>query len=386
MQVTSPKDPSQEFFIGLMSGTSLDGIDGVLCAIDANGHAVVLIHVSAEFSTDLKASFLELQTPTTNELHKEALAANQLTREYAQIVVRILKLAQLTPQDIRAIGAHGQTIRHQPVLSNSVGYSLQCLNGALLAELTNINVINDFRTRDIAAQGQGAPLVSAFHLSQFGNSEHSKAILNLGGIANLTLLSPHQPVLGFDTGPGNILLDSWIFDQKKLPFDDAGQWAKSGKPHPELLDILYAEAYFSDPIPKSTGRDLFNFQWLLQKIALCKFKPSAEDVQTSLIELTCMSIVQSLEQYLPHCREVIVCGGGAKNLFLLDKLSNACKISKIGAQVITTQELGLDPQTIEGMAFAWLAWRFDKKLPGNIAEVTGAKGPRILGTLHYKSY
>ena len=384
MQVTSPKDPFQEYFIGLMSGTSLDGIDGVLCAIDENGHAQVLIHACAEFSTDLKASFLELQAPTANELHKEALAANQLAREYAQIVIRILKLAQLNPQDIRAIGAHGQTIRHQPVLSNSVGYSLQCLNGALLAELTNINVVNDFRTRDIAAQGQGAPLVPAFHLSQFGNSGHCKAILNLGGIANLTLLSPHQPVLGFDTGPGNILLDSWIFDQKKLPFDDSGHWAKSGKPHPELLDILCAEAYFSDPIPKSTGRDLFNFQWLLQKIALCKSKPSPEDVQASLIELTCMSIVQSLEQYLPHCREVIVCGGGAKNQFLLDKLSDACKISKIGAQVITTQELGLDPQTIEGMAFAWLAWRFDKKLPGNISEVTGAKGPRILGTLHYK--
>jgi anhydro-N-acetylmuramic acid kinase len=386
MQVTSPKDPSQEFFIGLMSGTSLDGFDGVLCAIDANGRAEVLIHVCAEFSADLKASLLELQAPTENELHKEALAANQLAREYAQNVMRILKLAQLTPQDIRAIGAHGQTIRHQPVLSNSVGYSLQCLSGALLAELTNIDVINDFRSRDIAAQGQGAPLVPAFHLSQFGNSVHSKAILNLGGIANLTLLSLNQTVLGFDTGPGNMLLDSWIFDQKKLSFDDSGQWAKTGKPHIELLHILCDEAFFSAPIPKSTGRDLFNLQWLLQKITLCKSKPSPEDVQASLVELTCITIVQSLELYLPDCREVIVCGGGAKNQFLLEKLTHACKGSQLGAQVITTQELGLDPQTIEGMAFAWLAWCFDKKSPGNISEVTGAKGPRILGTLHYKSY
>jgi anhydro-N-acetylmuramic acid kinase len=300
--------------------------------------------------------------------------------------MRILKLAHLTSQDIRAIGAHGQTIRHQPVLSNSVGYSLQCLSGALLAELTNIDVINDFRNRDIAAHGQGAPLVPAFHLSQFGNSVHSKAILNLGGIANLTLLSPNQTVLGFDTGPGNILLDSWIFDQKKLSFDHSGQWAKTGKPHLELLHILCDEAYFSDPIPKSTGRDLFNLQWLLQKITLCKSKPSPEDVQASLVELTCITIVQSLELYLPDCREVIVCGGGANNQFLLEKLTHACKVSQLGAQVITTQELGLDPQTIEGMAFAWLAWCFDKKSPGNISEVTGAKGPRILGTLHYKSY
>ena len=385
MQITSHKDLNSQLFIGMMSGTSMDGIDGVLCSIHPNGQAEVLVHTSATFSTGLKEILQELQAPTDNELHKEAIAANQLAQEYADIVHRIMDLASLTPKHIVAIGAHGQTIRHQPILTTGVGYSLQCLNGALLAELTGIDVINDFRSRDIAAWGQGAPLVPAFHHSQFGNSAYSKAILNLGGIANLTLLNPNQPILGFDTGPGNLLLDARIFKNKQLNYDQQGHWGRSGHVDSELLHILLNEPYFSLPIPKSTGRDLFNLNWLLNKISLCISKPSAEDIQATLVALTTKTVVSSLFTYLPDCRELIVCGGGTKNLFLLERISHICKEHLASFALLTSEELGLDSQTIEGMAFAWLAWCFYNNTPSNIPEVTGAKGPRVLGSLHRKS-
>jgi anhydro-N-acetylmuramic acid kinase len=384
MQIASHKDQNSQLFIGMMSGTSMDGIDGVLCTIHSDGQAEVLVHTSAAFSKGLKEILHELQAPTHNELHKEALAANQLALEYAAIVHRILELGSLTPNHIVSIGAHGQTIRHQPILSNGVGYSLQCLNGALLAELTGIDVINDFRSRDIAAQGHGAPLVPAFHHSQFGSSDYSKAILNLGGIANLTLLSPNQPILGFDTGPGNLLLDAWIYKNKQLNYDHHGNWAQSGKVDSELLHLLLNEPYFALPIPKSTGRDLFNLNWLLKKMSLSDSKPSAEDIQATLVALTAKTVVSSLFTYLPECQELIVCGGGTKNLFLLERIAHMCKEHTASFTFMTTEEVGLDSQTIEGMAFAWLAWCFTSNTPSNIPAVTGAKGPRILGSLHRK--
>jgi len=384
MQITSHKDQNSELFIGIMSGTSMDGIDGVLCSIHSSGQSEVLVHTSAPFSSSLKEVLQELQAPSHNELHKEALAANQLANEYAAIVHRILELASLTPNHIVAIGAHGQTIRHQPILSNGVGYSLQCLNGALLAELTGIDVINDFRSRDIAAQGHGAPLVPAFHHSQFGNSAYSKAILNLGGIANLTLLNPNQPILGFDTGPGNLLLDAWIYKNKQVNYDHQGYWGRSGQVDTELLHLLLNEPYFSLPIPKSTGRDLFNLNWLFNTINLCGSKPSAEDVQATLVALTAKTVVSSLFTYLPDCQELIVCGGGTKNLFLLESIALKCKEHTASFTLMTSEELGLDSQTIEGMAFAWLAWCFCSNTPSNIPAVTGAKGLRVLGSLHRK--
>lgn len=371
-------------FIGLMSGTSLDGIDGVLCAIHENGYAEVLVHTSLPFSTELKHTLLQLQTPAPNELHQAALAANQLARAYALIVSRILQLSSLPADRIVAIGAHGQTIRHQPVLPNNLGYSLQCLNGAVLAELTGIHVINDFRSRDIAAQGQGAPLVPAFHLSQFGNSHSPKAILNLGGIANLTILNPQHPVRGFDTGPGNLLLDGWIGKHQQLPFDAQGQWAASGKVQQELLARLLDDPYFSKAIPKSTGRELFNLSWLEQKITLCEKTFLTADVQASLVALTSRSIVDGLIQYFPECEEVVVCGGGSKNHFMMTQITQACHAFKSTLQVVTTESIGMDPQTIEAAAFAWLAWCFHNQRASNIPEVTGAIGPRILGTFHNK--
>ena len=384
MHITSNIHLNSELYIGLMSGTSLDGIDGVLCTIDETGYVENLVHVSSKFSDDLRHVLLELQTPSQNELHQEALAANQIAIEYANVVDRILKLAALKPDQIVAIGAHGQTLRHQPIHLGKVGYSLQCLNGSLLAELTQIDVVNNFRARDIAAMGQGAPLVPGFHLSQFGNAEHPKAILNLGGIANLTLLNPLQPVLGFDTGPANILLDGWIQYQKNLPLDDQGSWAASGEEHQELLHYLLQEPYFSIPIPKSTGRDLFNLDWLLNKISLCKNPPCPEDVQASLVSLTATTIVQELNKYLPNCSELIVCGGGSNNGYLLQKIKSICQSFNLDLNLLTTSDYGFDPQTIEAMAFGWLAWSFKNKKASNIPDVTGARGPRILGSLHCK--
>jgi anhydro-N-acetylmuramic acid kinase len=384
MQANPIKGQNHQFFIGIMSGTSMDGIDGALCTIDENGKSEILVHTSSSFSTSLKELLTELQAPCENELHKEALAANQLAREYADIVARILKLASLQPEQIIAIGAHGQTIRHQPLMHDGIGYSLQCLNGSLLAELTHIDVINDFRSRDIAASGQGAPLVPGFHLAQFGKSQHPKAILNLGGIANLTLLHPDRPVLGFDTGPGNVLLDEWIYENQQLRFDHEGMWARSGQLQSDFVDLLMQEAYFSHPIPKSTGRDLFNLSWLKHKVTFSQLQLKAEDVQASLVELTARTIVKELFQYLPDCLELIVCGGGSKNHYLLEQINLHCGVLQPSMNVITTQELGLDPQTIEAMAFAWLAWCFYHRQSSNIAEVTGAKGPRVLGALHSK--
>jgi anhydro-N-acetylmuramic acid kinase len=384
MFTTSHTLNNTELYIGLMSGTSLDGIDGVLCAIDGSGQVETLVHVSERFSDSLKELFLTLQAPSQNELHLEALAANQIAIEYAKVTQRILQLASVTPDQVVAVGAHGQTIRHQPSQDVGKAYSLQSLNGALFAELVQMDIIHNFRARDIAAGGQGAPLVPAFHHAQFGKDKHPKAILNLGGISNLTLLDPQQAVLGFDTGPANLLLDSWIHFQHHLPYDDHGAWAKSGLENSELLEHLLNEPYFSKPIPKSTGRDLFNLNWLQNKIALCKSILQPEDVQATLLKLTAQTIVQDLKRYLPSCKELIVCGGGANNLYLLEKITQTCQSLQLELKVCTTHEYGLDPQTIEAMAFAWLAWGFKHHKPTNLPDVTGAKGPRILGSLHCK--
>jgi anhydro-N-acetylmuramic acid kinase len=371
-------------FIGIMSGTSLDGIDGVLCSIHQSGFCEILVHASVGYEDALKQTFYALQKPITNELHLEQLAANEIATEYAQIVQTILRRASLTPQDICAIGAHGQTIRHQPRLENLIGYSRQTLNGALLAEQTNIDVICDFRTRDIAAFGQGAPLVPAFHLSQFGNEGGAKAILNLGGIANLTLLQPDTPILGFDTGPANVLLDEWIFKNRELVFDENGSWARSGTPSPDLLNLLLSEPYLQINIPKSTGRDLFNLSWLEQKINLINPPIAANDIQASLVEFTAITITQHLFKYLPGCKELIICGGGSKNDYLIERLTFHSHQTSPTLHVFTSAEKGLDPQTIEAMAFAWLAWCFVERKPSNIPEVTGAKGHRVLGALYPK--
>ena len=373
---------SSTYFIGIMSGTSLDGVDCVLSSFDSNGQCQYISHVSRPYSAKIREQFLTLQRPTTNELHLEALSANDLAIDYALAVQDLLNLTNFKTSQIAAIGAHGQTIRHQPASEQQLAYTWQSLNSSLLAELTQINVISDFRSSDIAAGGQGAPLVPAFHAAQF-RSDLPIAILNLGGIANLTLLEPNKPILGFDTGPANVLLNDWIYKNRQLTYDENGEWSKLGQILPNLLESMLSEPYFAAPIPKSTGRDLFHLDWLMKHLPHDNM-PLAPDVQASLVELTAISIASQLHNYLPSCSEVITCGGGVQNTYLMNRIEIHCQRLVPNLELNTTHKYGIDPQTVESLAFAWLAWCFVQGLPGNLTSVTGAKSPKILGAFYPK--
>ncbi|WP_062310149.1 anhydro-N-acetylmuramic acid kinase [Polynucleobacter sinensis] len=371
---------SHSLYIGLMSGTSLDGIDAVLAKLDTDGEASLLGAVSTSFSPELRQALLDLQIPGANEIHRENQASNALAVAYADAVKQLLGQAKLEPSDISAIGAHGQTIRHQAGLSEHLAYTHQTLNPALLAELTGIDVIADFRSRDMAAGGHGAPLVPAFHAQQFG-SKQDVAVLNLGGIANLTLLPKNGEVTGFDCGPGNMLMDAWISEQQGHAFDKNGIWASQGQLNQALLSRMLADPFFTKKPPKSTGRDDFHLEWLQKYIGTDNIDP--EDVQATLLHLTVQSALQALKQYAPETKTLIVCGGGARNttlmqLFELSKNS----VFKNSLEVVTSDVLGIDPQLVEGLAFAWLAWAHKEKRPANLPAVTGAKGPRILGAYY----
>jgi anhydro-N-acetylmuramic acid kinase len=373
----------KNYYIGIMSGTSMDGIDAVLAEISDDGQTSVLCHKDLPFEQSLKNTYFDLQSPSQNELHKEALAANHLAQHYHLACVAILQEAKLQPSDIRAIGAHGQTIRHQPQVHDGIGYTKQSLNPALLAELTGIDVIADFRSRDIAAGGQGAPLVPAFHAAQFGCKE-DLAILNIGGISNLSLIPANQEekMIGFDCGPGNVLMDYWVQQSLGQSFDDDGQWAAKGQVIEKLLSSMLKDEYFKKAPPKSTGRDLFNPEWLNHHLTMndcLNHKP--EDIQATLLALTAQSIAQDLKQYASTIKRLLICGGGIKNKQLIAQIKNACTwIPQENIQ--STAAKGVDPQTVEAAAFAWLAWAHQRKQPANLPAVTGAKGLRVLGA-HY---
>ena len=370
----------QSLYIGLMSGTSLDGIDAVLAKIEASGDASLMDSVSIAFSPQLRKALLDLQTPGPNEIHRENQAANALALAYADAVKQLLSQAKLSPSDISAIGAHGQTIRHQADLAHHLAYTHQTLNPALLAELTSIDVVADFRSRDLAAGGHGAPLVPAFHAQQFATDKNI-AVLNLGGIANLTLLSKDGEVKGFDCGPANILMDAWIAEQQGHSFDENGAWASQGKVNQALLSRMLTDAFFAKAPPKSTGRDDFHLEWLQKQISQDNI--NAEDVQATLLQLTVDSALQALEGYAPQTQTLIICGGGARNIALLNLFKvRAELLFQTSLEIVTSDALGIDPQLVEGLAFAWLAWAHKEKRPANLPAVTGAKGPRILGACY----
>ena len=374
--------PDTELHIGIMSGTSMDGIDGILAAFNSAGKPSLIAHISHEFTPTLKATLMALQLPGANELHREALAGNAIAEAYANVVHELLMTTGFTASQITSIGAHGQTIRHQPGLHDKVGYTIQTLNASLLAELTNINVIADFRSRDIAANGQGAPLVPAFHAAQFGSDISHRSILNLGGIANLTLIpkltGSSDGVIGFDCGPGNVLLDLWINRHQSKAYDADGLWASTGKVISELLDELLSEEFISQKAPKSTGRDLFNEDWL-DKILSNKTSHAPQDVQATLAHYTANAAAKHVLEYQPNCDELFVCGGGVRNHFLMDLITKEMNRLLPNVKVISTSELGIDPQTVEALAFAWLAWAHIHEIPANLPAVTGARGSRILG-------
>jgi len=365
-----------EFYIGLMSGTSLDGIDGVLA--DFSGPRMqVTHHASAPFAPELRAELLALNTPGDNELHRAALAGNALSRAYAEVVHTLLERSGQPAAAIRAIGAHGQTVRHRPQEFDGTGYTLQLGSPALLAERTGIAVVADFRSRDVAASGQGAPLVPAFHQGVFGRPGETVLVLNIGGISNLSVLGADGSVLGFDCGPGNALMDHWCQQHTGQPFDAGGAWAASGQVLPGLLAAMLQEPFLHKPPPKSTGRDLFNPGWLAGHLQRCG-PARPEDVQATLVELTSSTCAASASSYQKKSKTLAVCGGGALNTHLMARLQAACP----ALRVVATDALGLPALQVEAAAFAWLARQALRGLPGNLPSVTGAAGPRVLGAVY----
>ncbi|MBW8847949.1 MAG: anhydro-N-acetylmuramic acid kinase [Burkholderiales bacterium] len=364
-----PTDAPQ-LFIGLMSGTSLDGVDGVLLDADA---MVVAGHVHAPFPHALRDELLALNTPGDNELHRAALAANAVARSYADVVSQLLEATATPREQIRAVGAHGQTVRHRP--DSFDGYTTQLLNGALLAEQACIAIVCDLRSRDVAAGGQGAPLVPAFHRAVFGAAGQDMAVLNLGGISNLSLLHADGRTGGFDCGPANCLMDGWIARHRGLSYDADGAWAATGRVSPALLATLLAEPYFALAPPKSTGRDLFHLGWLDARLTSGL---APEDVQATLLALSARCVADALKAQMPHAQTLVACGGGALNGMLMRHLADLLP----GVTLQTSAERGLPVDQVEAAAFAWLAQCFIKGRPGNLPAVTGALGPRLLGALY----
>jgi len=368
MVTTLPLD-NPSYYIGQMSGTSLDGVDTVLVAISA-GKVELIDSLHLAFPESLKRKVMALCSGTNDELDLSARVSNELSQLYGQGVNQLIQHTHIKADQISAIGCHGQTVRHIPP-----HYTVQLINGALLAELTNINVVCDFRSRDMAAGGQGAPLVPAFHQQVFQQADEDTLVVNVGGMANITFLPQSGDVGGFDTGPGNVLMDAWCLKHNKGHYDENGQWAHSGKANKTLLKQLLDDPYFKLPAPKSTGREHFNLQWLTQ-FPISDIAP--EDVQATLLQLTVISIAQEIKR-LSQRAEVVICGGGAYNGQLLKCLSH-----ELGSDfhVCRSAKMGIDPQWVEAMAFAWLAQQNMLSLGGNIANVTGAKGSRILGALY----
>jgi anhydro-N-acetylmuramic acid kinase len=362
-----------EFFIGIMSGTSLDGVDAVLVGFEPDGRFDIVAEYALSYPDAVRQDVLALQCVGTDELRRTALLANRLAVLYAEAVEGLLHVAGMDAGQVRAIGCHGQTVRHAP----EEGYTLQIGNLAHLAERVGIDVAGDFRSRDVAAGGQGAPLVPAFHLAAFGHPRLARVIVNIGGISNLTLLIPGQPVSGFDCGPGNMLMDAWCQRHLGEAYDRDGAWADSGRIHPALLEDMLSEPFFADSPPKSTGRDLFDMGWLERKLA--KFAPMAPaDVQTTLLELTARSIAEAISTYGESAEEVYLCGGGAKNRALVGALTRNMPARRLADSTV----LGMPAHQVESAAFAWLARQLVERAPGNLPDATGARGLRVLGALY----
>jgi len=360
---------SGELFIGLMSGTSADGIDAVLVKSDGERCRLVATH-HRPMPQDLRADILAFRQSGDDELHRLATLDAQLANEYAVAVLALLTDAGVSAESVSAIGQHGQTLRHHP--SGDIPYTVQIGDPNRLAERTGITVVADFRRRDMAAGGQGAPLVPAFHAAQLAMPGIATAVVNIGGIANVTLIAADGGVTGWDTGPGNTLLDAWVSRHQGVPFDDGGDWAATGEIIHPLLSGMLEDPYFARPHPKSTGPELFNLDWVTSHLV----GEAAADVQRTLVELTAASIARALVDASP--KVVRVCGGGTRNGFLMQRL--CARLPE--CEVTTTAAAGVDPAWVEAWAFAWLAEQTLAGQPGNVPSVTGAKGPRVLGGIY----
>lgn len=361
-----------ELYIGLMSGTSLDGVDAVLADISAPDSIRLLDTRYLAFPDALREQLLALHAPQPDEIHLAACAANALANLYAEPVRALLD--GVAPGTVRAIGCHGQTLRHRP----DAGYSLQIGNASLLAELTGVTVVSDFRSRDIAAGGQGAPLVPAFHAQTLRDSTIHRVVANIGGIANITDLPAHGTTRGWDTGPGNMLLDAWSLRHTGKHYDAGGAWAASGTLDAALFDALLTHEYLQRPLPKSAGREQFNLEWLDSVLAGLGRTVTPVDVQATLLEWTAATLCDAVRSECADARELYVCGGGAHNDALMERIRTRLP----GVRVDTTARLGVEPDWVEALAFAWLARQTLHHASGNLPAVTGARGERILGAIH----
>ncbi len=353
-----------------MSGTSLDGVDAALVDLSSQQPKLIATHYLA-YPATLQTALLALHQAGSDELHQSQLISQQLAHLYATATAELLQKSHFQAAQIRAIGCHGQTIRHRP----DHGYTIQLGNAALLAELSGIAVVSDFRSRDIAAGGQGAPLVPAFHHQVLRHASVHRVIVNIGGISNLSNLPPQHATTGFDCGPGNLLMDAWIHAQRGQLFDEGGKWAASGSVIPALLKTLLNEPFFNAAPPKSSGRDLFSMAWLRSKLT---GDEAPADVQATLLALTSYSIAQAILQFCVGAQEVYLCGGGAHNHALIQQLTVALP----DCRILLTDELGIGVDWMEAIAFAWLAQQTFMGKSANLPEVTGARHHCVLGAIY----
>ena len=370
------------YYIGLMSGTSMDGIDAVLVDFSKKHPELICSH-SHSFPDALQQQLSTIITPDwQGSLLQVGTLHQQLGKLFAEAVNALLKKTDVHIKQIKAIGSHGQTVWHQP--EGEHPFSIQLGDANQISELTGITTVADFRSRDIAAGGQGAPLVPAFHQALFALANFNRIVLNIGGIANITLLPHNGEISGFDTGPGNGLMDAWIKKHTQKNFDNNGDWASGGTINNKLLDLLLSDHYFSLPAPKSTGKEYFNLLWLQKRLKeniSISVKP--QDMQATLAELTARSISDAINTAISKPQdwnELYVCGGGTHNQFLMERLQHHLPAFKIAS----TEILGVSPDWVEAIAFAWLAKQTLQGKPGNLASVTGAKGARILGAIYPK--
>ncbi len=368
-------DPS--YYIGLMSGTSLDGVDAVLIDLAAGNQTNLITSYSHPIPPDLRIQISGFsQSGWRGSIAQVGSLHQQLGRLFGDAASALLLKTDINTKQICAIGSHGQTIWHQPF--GEFPFSLKLGDANIITEMTSITTVADFRSRDIAAGGQGAPLVPAFHHHLLTHPNKNRTILNIGGIANITVLpckGSNNKTIGFDTGPGNGLIDAWNYTCNNSNFDNHGDWGRSGITQEKLLNILLDESYFSQPPPKSTGKELFNLAWLYEKLGthINNYKP--EDIQATLTELTCISIASNVPE---SCDELFICGGGIHNQYLIERLQK--HLPKLS--IASTQTLGIDPDWMEAIAFAWLAKQTIEGNAGNLPSTTGAKGPRILGAIY----
>ena len=374
-------DPGRDvdgLFLGLISGTSADGIDVALVDFAA-GHCRLVLGRTYPWHASMRERLVALgQGGDATSLDELGSLDVQVAQAFADAALELIAGAGVAPQQVRALGSHGQTVRHRPLQAAPGGmqpFTWQLGDGNVIAERTGITTVADFRRRDVAAGGQGAPLVPAFHAALLRSPDEDRAVLNLGGIANFTLLPAVGPVRGFDTGPANALLDAWCARHTGQAFDAGGAFARQGRVDPALLQRLLDEPWFALPPPKSSGREQFHLGWLQPRL---RGDERAEDVQATLLELSAESIAAALRAQQPQTRRLLACGGGVHNPLLLQRI--AAQLPEVAVE--STGVHGLDPDFVEAMAFAWLARETLAGRPGNLPAVTGARGPRVLGAIY----